>query len=451
MYGIKSHDISIISFSESSLVIAAWIIDYANNVSSVVFFSPAIFASRKEMIRFGLYKRSLFDLNVWRKINDILYSSRRIIRDAFSYQAPTLFAFTENESGKISGSQRRFYDNIASEIKENFTLSPPAKNNDWTENNNEFYSCITEFILARFSDRYTPASLFNSYFKGVTWNEYEKLILDESNLLKKIYWEVVKKFMHSVGRLSTGIRTGLDNGFDSGISLEYMYNNVPDGKYLLGKFIDRLYLNNNACLSLRIREKNVEKFITIAAKSLVADGKKIRLLDIAAGCGRYIFNILQGLSQPIDHILMRDFDNANVLTGKKMIQDLQMADKATFEQGNAFSPDDLATIPRDRTLTIVSGFYELFSDNSLVLDSLNGISQATEEGGYLIYTTKLWNPMAAFAARILPSQNKGEYWVLRRRTQLEIDQLVNQAGFVKAAQRIDPLGRFSVALAQKTS
>ncbi|MBV4411280.1 class I SAM-dependent methyltransferase family protein [Enterobacteriaceae bacterium YMB-R22] len=472
VYGIETQDISIISFAESSLVIAAWVIDYANEVSSVVLVSPAIYASRKESMRYGLYKLinngkqrrereheglpyenkiSLFDLNAWGKFNDFLLSSRRIIRDAFSYQAPTLFVFTEKETQKLSGSQREFYDNIASETKKFSIVSLSPTTSDRTENKLDFYLCIREFILDRFTKRYFPTSLFNSYLSGVTRDEYEKLRLDEVNFLKRLYWEMLKKFMHSVGRLSTGIRTGLDNGFDSGISLEYMYKNTPDGKYLLGKLLDRLYLNNSACRSLRVREKNVEKFIVLAAKRLAAEGKNIRLLDIAAGCGMYIFNILQGISQPFDHILMRDFDNANVLIGRKIIQDLKMAEKATFEQGDAFSPDDLATIPRDRTLTIVSGFYELFSDNALVLASLNGISQATEEGGYLIYTTKLWNPMAAFAARVLPSQNKGEYWVLRRRTQLEIDQLVNQAGFVKVAQRIDPLGRFSVALAKKTS
>ncbi len=472
VYGIAPENISIISFAESSLVIAAWAIDYANQVSSIVLVSPAIFASRKEILQPGLdkiinhsdkkrkesdrdgisykNKTSLFDINAWRKTSDFVHASRRIIIDAFSYQAPTLFIFNKKESTEISDSQRKFYDNIGSKTKEMFTLPLPATTREQTENNAILYSRITEFILDRFSKRYTPASLFNSHLEGVTRDEYEKLRVDETSFLKRLYWAIVKAFIHSVGSLSNGIRTGLDNGFDSGISLEYMYKNESNGKYLIGKFLDRLYLNNPALCSLRVRAKNVEEFIVIAANSLAAQGKKIRLLDLAAGCGRYIFNMLPGITQPVDHILMRDFENTNVLTGRKIIQDLQMAEKATFEQGDAFSPDDLATIPRDRTLTIVSGFYELFSDNAMVLASLNGISQATEEGGYLIYTTKLWDPMAAFAARVLPSQNKGEYWIMRRRTQLEIDQLVNQAGFVKVSQRNDPLGRFSVALAKKT-
>lgn len=471
VYGIESQDISILSFAQSSLVIAAWIIDYASKVSSVTFVAPAIFTSRREMMKTGLCniinnrggnkqeskdgpaiaienKTSSLKRNACRNINDIIYSSRRIIRDAFSYQTPTFVVFLEKDSGQISASQRKFYASIASEIKETVILPPSAINNSGVDNN-IFYDRITKFILDRFSETYVPASLFNLYLKGATKDEYEKLRRDETDPLKKCYWKAVKKFMHSVGRLSTGIRTGMDNGFDSGVSLEYMYRNEPEGKTLIGKFLDRLYLNNNACRSLRVREKNVEAFIAIATKNLAAEGKQIRLLDIAAGCGRYIFNMLRRMNQPLDHALMRDFDNANVLSGRKKIQDLRLSEKATFEQGDAFSPDDLATIPRDRTLTIVSGFYELFSDNALVLASLKGISEATEEGGYLIYTTKLWNPMAAFAARVLPSLNKGEYWVLRRRTQLEIDQLVNQAGFVKVAQRIDPFGRFSVALAKK--
>ena len=41
----------------------------------------------------------------------------------------------------------------------------------------------------------------------------------------------------------------------------------------------------------------------------------------------------------------------------------------------------------------------------------------------------------------------GEPWVMRRRTQAEMDQLVERAGFRKVAQRINEEGLFTVSLA----
>lgn len=474
-YTIAVNEISVISCAKSSLLLSAWLIDYAARVSSVVLISPASFSANKLQFlsvlnhcwhknKFRGFKDNLAstEINIskcrhahGKKIlsrnmamrRDRIKSFQRILRDAFAYQAPTLFVYFKDESSEHD----TFFRKIASVKKEIVHLEFSSSGKETTESESLFYAHIRDFILARFSESAASVSLFDEYIKGVTKKEYDTLKKDETHFFKIIYWFIVRRFMRSVGKWSDGLRVGFDNGFDSGVSLEYMYQNDPKGKYVFGKLIDRIYLNNSACRSVRVREKNVEKFILMATEKLAAEGKAINLLDIAAGCGRYVINTLEKINQPVDHVLMRDYDSVNVVAGRKLIDELQMANKMTFEQGDAFSLKDLATIPKDRTLTIVSGFYELISDNTLVLASLKGISEATEEGGFLIYTTLLWNPMAAFAARILPTQTKGEYWLLRRRTQLEIDQLVTEVGFVKMAQRIDPLGRFSVSLARKCS
>ena len=52
-------------------------------------------------------------------------------------------------------------------------------------------------------------------------------------------------------------------------------------------------------------------------------------------------------------------------------------------------------------------------------------------------------------ARALTSHRAGEAWVMRRRTQAEMDQLVAAAGFRKIEQRIDEWGIFTVSLAER--
>jgi hypothetical protein len=52
-------------------------------------------------------------------------------------------------------------------------------------------------------------------------------------------------------------------------------------------------------------------------------------------------------------------------------------------------------------------------------------------------------------ARSLTSHRQGQPWVMRRRTQGEIDQLVAQAGFEKIDQLVDEWGIFTVSLCRR--
>jgi hypothetical protein len=54
-------------------------------------------------------------------------------------------------------------------------------------------------------------------------------------------------------------------------------------------------------------------------------------------------------------------------------------------------------------------------------------------------------------ARTLPSHRDFHPWIMRRRTQAEIDQLVEAAGFRKIDQRIDEWGIFTVSIAQRVA
>ena len=99
-------------------------------------------------------------------------------------------------------------------------------------------------------------------------------------------------------------------------------------------------------------------------------------------------------------------------------------------------------------MAIVSGLYELFSSNRQVLGSLRGLAQALRNGGYLLYTGQPWHPQVELIARTL-SNRDGVPWIMRRRTQQELDDLVRAAGFEKLAMEIDEFGIFTVSLAKR--
>ncbi|HUY87285.1 MAG TPA: class I SAM-dependent methyltransferase family protein [Pirellulales bacterium] len=102
------------------------------------------------------------------------------------------------------------------------------------------------------------------------------------------------------------------------------------------------------------------------------------------------------------------------------------------------------------TIAVVSGLYELFPMNDPIRRSLAGLADAIEPGGLLIYTNQPWHPQVEFIARVLTNR-EGRPWIMRRRTQAEMDELVREAGFEKLRQEIDRWGIFTVSMARRVS
>lgn len=123
--------------------------------------------------------------------------------------------------------------------------------------------------------------------------------------------------------------------------------------------------------------------------------------------------------------------------GSALIAQKGLGAIARFVEGDAFDRADLAALQPKPSLAVVSGLYEQFGSNQQVGDSLAGLAAAVEEGGYLIYTGQPWHPQLQLIARALTSHRDGQPWVMRRRSQAEMDQLVAAAGFRKLSQRID--------------
>ena len=184
---------------------------------------------------------------------------------------------------------------------------------------------------------------------------------------------------------------------------------------------------------------------------VMESGNPVQVMDIAAGHGRYVLEALTGNTQTPQSILLRDYSDLNVQAGTALIEEKGLTNIAHFVKGDAFDRDSLAAVTPRPTISVVSGLYELFPNNEQVQQSLAGVGAATSSGGYLVYTGQPWHPQLELIARALTSHRDGDAWVMRRRTQGEIDQLVEAAGFRKIEQRIDEWGIFTVSLAQRLS
>ena len=177
------------------------------------------------------------------------------------------------------------------------------------------------------------------------------------------------------------------------------------------------------------------------------EGRPVRIVDIAAGGGRYILETMRALPEIPMTALLRDYKQENVETATRLAQSLGLTNVKVVG-GDAFDRASLASIEPRPTIGIVSGLFELFPSNEGVLTALRGLADAIEPGGHLVYTNQPWHPQVEFIARVLRNR-EGEPWIMRRRTTAEMDELVRTAGFEKITMEVDEWGIFTVSIARR--
>ena len=59
------------------------------------------------------------------------------------------------------------------------------------------------------------------------------------------------------------------------------------------------------------------------------------------------------------------------------------------------------------------------------------------------------DPHESSAENHVLTNREGNPWIMRRRTQEEMDDLIREAGFAKERQETDPAGIFTVSVARK--
>jgi hypothetical protein len=146
-------------------------------------------------------------------------------------------------------------------------------------------------------------------------------------------------------------------------------------------------------------------------------------------------------------VTLRDYKQENVDAARALAKEFDL-ENVIIERGDAFARNGSAATQVRATIGIVSGLYELFPSNELVLNSLRQLADEIESGGYLIYTNQPWHPQMEFIAHVLRNR-EGKPWIMRRRTTAEMNQLVREAGFAKIDMEVDEWGMFTVSIARR--
>ena len=477
--GVALDDVTVIAQSVGAVLVSAWAHDYAPKIRGLVLASPAFKVKLYvPFARTGLSLmqrwRGLFFVNSYVKgkylthdperiesfntdplitraisVNILLAlykTAERIVSDAAAITLPTQLLVSGSDYVVHRKPQVDFFNGLRSPVKEMHVLPGFYHDTLGEKDRSLAFDKMRDFIDTLYAmppqridyaheDRWSPSA--------DTWRMLAAGPAPFS--AESIAFCALRYGMKALGTQSDGVRLGFETGFDSGSTLDYIYQDKARGRNVFGRLIDRNYLDSIGWKGIRQRKVHLQQLIQQAVVHLQQQSMPVRLVDIAAGHGRYVLDALQHLDG-VDDILLRDYSELNVEKGQALIAEHGLSSVAHFEQGNAFDRQSLATLSRP-TLGIVSGLYELFPDNAMVRASLAGLADAIPEGGLLIYTGQPWHPQLKTIAWALTSHRDGQPWVMRVRTQGEMDALVEEAGFDKCAQLIDEWGIFTVSLA----
>jgi alpha-beta hydrolase superfamily lysophospholipase len=484
-HGIVQEDIHVVAQSVGAVLVATWVHDYAPRIRAMTLASPAFniklyvpFARRAIALLHKLsgnffihsYVKPQFlthdseriasyrsDPLITRPISanmllGLYEAAERVVADAQAITVPTQLLVSGSDWVVHKEPQHAFFKRLGSPVKRIRELPGFFHDTLGERDRAPVVASIRAFIEEAFAVPREAVSLLGADKQGATCDEARELGRPLPLLSPRgLYWAATRASLKLGGWLSRGMALGHKTGFDSGSTLDYVYRNQPKGVPLVGTAIDRQYLNSIGWRGIRQRKLHIEELLRNAVERLAHHDRAVRVMDIAAGHGRYVLDAVGTTAKRIEHVLLRDYSEINVRDGRALIASRNLQDVARFERADAFDHASLAAAEPAPTIGIVSGLYELFPDNGMVSQSLAGLGDAIEKGGYLVYTGQPWHPQLELIARALTSHRRGEAWVMRRRTQQEMDQLVEAAGFRKITQRIDEWGIFTVSLAQRVS
>lgn len=471
-HGIPFENMIVLAHSLAAVTVSAWIHDYAPPIRGMILATPAFHVKlyvpftiptlrifrpqfvksyvKSKMLTHDREQAARYDSDplIFRQIAvnvllDLHDTAKRLVADAGAIRTPTLMIGAGKDWVVGLNAQQKFFDQLSSAEKR-FEIFPEAYHAIFHETNRrDVVDLVREFTRDCFARPATAPSLFNADKSGYTAREYECLKNGGS-----VKFTIARAGLKFAGRLSHGIEIGWRNGFDSGLSLDYVYRNDPRGWSAFGRLIDKSYLNSIGWRGIRQRKANLENVLRDLILKLRRENRPAQILDIAAGAGRYVIEAMRTLREiPIGATLC-DYKQENVDAARRLADEFNFNGDVEARRADAFNRESFARIQPRATIGIVSGLYELFPSNDLVLTSLCGLAEAIEPGGYLIYTNQPWHPQLEFIAHVLRNRD-GERWIMRRRTTAEMDELVRTAGFEKIDMEIDQWGMFTVSVARR--
>lgn len=267
--------------------------------------------------------------------------------------------------------------------------------------------------------------------------------------LKKAKYAFSRLFFKTIGRTSKGVRLCLDEGLTSGKTLDYIYENNPQGDLLIGKSIDSAFLNHEGWEAVRCRRKHLEYLLTTAVNDLRGQDRLISIVDIASGPASYIISVLERVGEKDVFVCCRDLDSRWLQEGKNKAKRKNIT-HISFEKGDAFDRNSLLNLYPKPNIIVSSGFYDWINEDQKVKESLGLVFESLEKGGYFILTIQTEHPNLEFVQEVFSDFNHDPLQMTMR-SEETIKGWLEEAGFKVETTLKDSKGYYSVFKTVKES
>ncbi len=172
--------------------------------------------------------------------------------------------------------------------------------------------------------------------------------------------------------------------------------------------IDRNYLDSIGWRGIRQRKLHLEELLRKAIADVRAAGQPVRIVDIAAGHGRYVLDAIDRAGALPDSILLRDYSGLNVEQGSALIQARGLEHVAQFVERRRVRSrepcgDRAAAHDRHR----LGSLRALPRQRAWCATRSPGSPTRFAAGGLLLYTGQPWHPQLELIARALTSHRGG--------------------------------------------
>jgi alpha-beta hydrolase superfamily lysophospholipase len=329
-HGIAPENMIVLAHSLAALSVAAWVHDYAPPIRAMIlataafhvklyipFAIPALRLFRPRFVKSYVKSKMLThdpieaacydsDPLIFRQIAvnllvDLHDTAKRLLADAGAIHTPVLMMGAGRDWVVSLNAQRKFFDGLSSSAKRMHVFRNARHAIFHEKDRHAIVDLVREFVLNRFATPATVPSMLNADNNGHTWREHERLKSNGS-----LKFAIARVGLKTAGRLSRGIELGWRTGFDSGLSLDYIYENEPRGSLGIGHFIDKSYLNSIGWRGIRQRKANLEKALARVIEETHENGSPVRILDVAAGAGRYVIEAVRKCPEIPASVMLRD-------------------------------------------------------------------------------------------------------------------------------------------------
>ncbi|MFU1859173.1 bifunctional alpha/beta hydrolase/class I SAM-dependent methyltransferase [Sphingobacterium sp. NGMCC 1.201703] len=470
-YAVDTKDVFVIANSIAGIIVSAWVHDFAPPIAGMALLAPAFEIKlyvplanqiialgtklkkdlviqsyvKAKVLTHDIEQQQAYDADplISKSINgallvDLLKAGERIVEDAAAIDIPVIVLSAEKDYVVKNSVQKQFFVSIASKLKTFITLRNFYHGILFESNRQKVYAYLKDFITKAYARQKPEQGLEPDEFSV---KEYEKLYHKVIPAAEKLNYALQKWTLGKIGSLSHGMNLGLQFGFDSGISLDYVYRNEPKGRMGLGKIIDKGYLEAIGWKGIRIRKQHLLRLLEENIAQVKSTGRPVKILDIAGGTGNYLFDIKE--KYPEVEIVINEFLLPNIAVGEKIIKKKGLLG-IRFTNYDCFDPETYNKLNFVPNIVVISGIFELFGNNEMASRAVRGATSICEENSHLVYTGQPWHPQLKMIAYVLNSHQKKD-WVMRRRSQKELDRIMAYNRVIKERMLIDDYGIFTVS------